>query len=76
VLQSFDNVWRLGWNVNCQPLILIAKKPLFHCFNPQLIVIVLAEALEEAKRHQKILNFEENFDALHPDGEKSQILTT
>jgi len=33
---------------------------------------VPAEALEEAKRHAKN---QENFDALHPDGEKSQILS-
>ena len=36
-----------------------------------MIVIVPAEAL---KGVLKILNFEEIFDALHPDGEKSQIL--
>jgi len=40
-----------------------------------MIVIVPAEALEEAKRHAKLLSFEENFDALHSDGEKSQILS-
>ena len=40
-----------------------------------MIVIVPAEALEEAKRHAKFLNFAEDFDALHPDGEKFQILS-
>ena len=39
-----------------------------------MIVIVPAEELEEAKGMQKILNFAEIFDTLHPDGEKSQIL--
>ena len=33
-----------------------------------------AEALEEAKSTLKFLNLAETFDALHPDGEKSQIL--
>jgi len=36
---------------------------------------VPAEALKRLKGMLKILNFEENFDALHPDGEKSQILS-
>jgi len=54
------------------PLMLIVKKHLFHHFNQQMIVTVLAEALDEAK---KFLNFAENIDALHPDGEKSQILS-
>jgi len=38
-----------------------------------MIAIVPAEALEMAKSMVKFLNFAENFDALHPDGEKSQI---
>jgi len=38
-----------------------------------MIVFVPVEAL---KGMLEILNFEENFDALHPDGEKSQILHT
>jgi len=40
-----------------------------------MIVIVPAEAPEEAKRHAKIPQFYRNFDALYPDGEKSQILS-
>ena len=30
------------------------QKNIFHCINQQIIVIALAEALEEAKRHAKI----------------------
>jgi len=48
------------------------QKYLFHHFNQQMIVIVPAEALEGML---KFLNFAEKFDALHPDGEKSQILS-
>jgi len=37
-----------------------------------MIVIVPTEALEGML---KILNFEENFDAYHPDGEKFHIFS-
>jgi len=36
---------------------LIVRKYLFHHFNQQMIVIVPAEALEEAKMHAKIPYF-------------------
>jgi len=40
-----------------------------------IIVIVPVEALEVAKDMLKLLNFAQNFNALRPDGEKSQILS-
>ena len=56
-------------------LIVSFQETFFNCLIQQIIVIAPAEALEEAKRHAKFLDFAENFDALHSDGEKSQILS-